>query len=173
MTRGRSVASGVGLAVLVAVITTALGAQPVRAAVLGIVVGGLLVTLAHARRQVVTWPPPVVPERGAGWYPASLLEAAISQSASDPTSFDSRLRPRLRRLAEGRLQRLGVGWDDANAREVLGGGVHDLLSDGFTPAGPRAVRQVMDSVEALDVRIAEVKGSVDTPRLTPNMEAHG
>lgn len=173
MTRGRSVASGVGLAFVVAAITVALGAEPPRAVLLGIVTGALLVTLVPVRREPVVWPPAVVPERAAGWYPASLLEAAISQSTSDPMSFDSRLRPRLRRLVEGRLQRLGLGWDDAHARELLGGGVHDLLSDGLTPAGPRAVRQVLDSVDALDVRIAAAEGSIDTPGSTPNTEAHG
>lgn len=173
MTRGRSVASGVGLAFVVAAITVALGAEPPRAVLLGIVTGALLVTLVPVRREPVVWPPAVVPERAAGWYPASLLEAAISQSASDPTSFDSRLRPRLRRLVDGRLQRLGVGWDDPQARELLGDGVHDLLSDGFTPAGPLAVRQVLERVDALDGRIAAAGRSTDLSSSTPNMEAHG
>lgn len=175
MTRGRSVVAGVALAAVVAGVTLALGAPMPRAVLLGAVTGGLLVTLARVRSDAVAWPAPVVPGRAAGWYPASLLEAAISQSARDPTSFDFRMRPRLRRLVERRLQRLGVPWDDEKARELLGADVHVLLSDGFTSAGPRAVRQVLDRVDALDRLIAAAgPGTVpatDDPT-TPIMEAH-
>lgn len=129
-----------------------LGVPPDRALLLGLAVGGLVAALAQTRGvDSARWPRHVAPSTGAGWHQASLLESALTQSASDPLRFTSRVAPRLRRLAEVRLHRAGMTWETAQARTALGPETYDLLSRPLATApGTTAVRRALDRIEGID-----------------------
>lgn len=83
--------------------------------------------------DTVSWPGPPDVTTAGGWYDVRRLATVLSQWGNRRDVFATRVRPRLRVLAQRRLARLGVRWDDPAARRLLGPDVHGLL-DG--PAAP-------------------------------------
>jgi hypothetical protein len=151
------VARQAGAAPVVALVAVAAPAfvfvVPVRALLLGVAAGALTLALRAVRGiGDISWPGPVDPSSGAGWHQASLLESTLSQAAADPQRFESRVAPRLRRLAEARLHRRGIDWDSAPARSLLGAEIHALLRRPLTSTPPPdAVRRVLDTLDGTEV----------------------
>lgn len=78
----------------------------------------------------VDWTPEPEPTTAGVCLQATSLTDRLTQAATDPRRFASRIRPRLRRLALDRLRRK-EGIDDLadpRARDVLGADLHDLLT---------------------------------------------
>lgn len=87
------------------------------------------------RPEPVDWEPRIDRDETGGWYEVRRMVSMLRQAGDQQEVFDTKLRPRLRRVAESRLARLGVGWGDDRARRLLGPDVHDLLSH-RSPARP-------------------------------------
>lgn len=78
----------------------------------------------------VDWAPEPEPQTAGVCLQASSLADRLAQAAADPHRFDTRIRPRLHRLAVDRLRRTaGIeDLDDPRARDLLGADLHDLIT---------------------------------------------
>lgn len=110
------------------------GVVPLDAVLLGSLVAlALLLPRWVGDPDAAGWPGPAVPTAVGGWYEVRRLGNLLGRSDARRDTFTTRVRPRLRVVAERRLARLGVRWGEPAARRLLGPDVYDLL-DG--PAGP-------------------------------------
>jgi hypothetical protein len=116
------------------------GVVPLDAALLASLVAlALLLPRWVGDPDAAGWPGPGVPTTVGGWYEVRRLGNVLGRSDARRDTFATRVRPRLRVVAERRLARLGVRWDEPAARRLLGPDVYDLL-DG--PGGsPRSANR--------------------------------
>ena len=132
MSRLRAALLGVLVAGLVVVGTYFSAGMPLFWAVLvALPVGAVVVVVALVSDVFdVDWTPePDKPATGVCMYAASLADR-LAQAAGDQHRFDTRVRPRLRRVALDLLRRKEniTDLDDPRARELLGADLHDLLT---------------------------------------------
>jgi hypothetical protein len=85
---------------------------------------------------------------------ASALGARLADAEADQQRFVSRIRPRLQKLALGRIRRRpgcgDVGLDDPAARELLGADLHRLLTDpAATLPNPARLAELLTRLEEL------------------------
>lgn len=132
MSRLRAGLLGAFVALLVAVGAHFAAGMPVVWAVLvALPVGAVAVVVALVSDVFdVDWTPePDRPGAGVSLHAASLA-GRLAQAAGDRHRFDTRIRPRLRRIALDMVRRKENidDLDDPLAREVLGADLHDLLT---------------------------------------------
>ncbi|MEU5691626.1 hypothetical protein [Actinosynnema sp. NPDC020468] len=89
---------------------------------------GLLVARLP-RATDVLWAPPPEPRSGVVTTQAGTLASRLAEAHEDPSRFGTRIRPRLRALAEARLRHLGItDLADPAARAALGPELHHFLT---------------------------------------------
>jgi hypothetical protein len=127
-----------------------LGAPVEWAVLVALPVAALVLLLARLPRATdIAWSP--LPEHSAGATSgqASTLASRLDEASRDHDRFRSRVRPRLRALAEARLRQRGVA-TLAEGRPLLGDDAYRLLTDpNATMPNPGALAEVLDRLEDL------------------------
>ena len=127
-----------------------LGASVEWAVLLALPVAALALLLARLPRATdIAWSPLPAHSSGATSVQASTLASRLDEASRDHDRFRSRVRPRLRALAEARLRQRGVP-TLAEGRPLLGDAAYRLLTDpNATLPNPRALAEVLDRLEDL------------------------
>jgi hypothetical protein len=127
-----------------------LGAPVEWAVVVALPVAALVLLLARLPRATdIAWSPLPAHSSGATSVAASTLASRLDEASRDRDRFTSRVRPRLRALAEARLRQRGVA-TLAEGRPLLGDAAYRLLTDpDATMPNPRALAEVLDRLEDL------------------------
>lgn len=147
--RPRQVWLPLAIGILSGLVAWLLGVVPSDAVLIGLlVVVGLVLPRLIGPPAEVGWPQSSDATAAGTWYDVRRLGTLLRQSNERRDVFPARIRPRLRVVAERRLARLGVGWDDPAARRLIGPDVHDLLAGPSLPptAGDRAPLTVTELV---------------------------
>ncbi len=127
-----------------------LGAPLGWAALVALPIAALVLLLGRLPRVLdITWAPLPAHPSGATSVQASTLAGRLDEASRDRDRFTSRVRPRLRALAEARLRQRGVT-TLAEGRPLLGDDTYRLLTDpNATMPTPRALAEVLDRLEDL------------------------
>lgn len=128
-----------------------LGVQGWRPILVGVVVAAFLLWAPRFWPQGIHLPWPRAGGRvySGGSQQVSRLASSLVQRADSKRLPDPALQYRLRRLAVARLHRLGVGWNDARALELLGD-VHGVLTADTFVADLAEVERIVAAIERLD-----------------------
>ena len=124
LTVATGVLAGIGLRVLGGLLTpwAVLLAVPIAAVT--------MVGLLAPRGAEPIWAPLPEPAGRATEHQAASLASRLAEAAEYPTRFQTRVQPRLRRLALAKLRRAGIEeLDDPRAAAVLGARMHRLVTD--------------------------------------------
>lgn len=127
-----------------------LGAPVGWAVVVALPVAALVLLLARLPRATdIAWSPLPARASSATSGQASTLAGRLEEASRDRDRFLSRVRPRLRALAEARLRQRGIS-TLAEGRSLLGEDAYRLLThpDAALPH-PRALAEVLDRLENL------------------------
>jgi hypothetical protein len=127
-----------------------LGAPLGWAALVALPVAALVLLLARLPRATdIAWSPLPAHASSATSGQASTLASRLDEASRDRDRFLSRVRPRLRALAEARLRQRGVT-TLAEGRSLLGDDAYRLLTDpNAAMPNPRALAEVLDRLENL------------------------
>ncbi|HEX6347683.1 hypothetical protein [Umezawaea sp.] len=120
------------------------------AVVVALPVAALALLLARLPRAAdITWSPLPSHAPGATSVAASTLASRFDEASRDRDRFLSRVRPRLRAVADARLRQRGVTTLE-QGRDLLGEDVYRLLTDpNATMPDPRALAELLDRLETL------------------------
>jgi hypothetical protein len=132
------------------------GVQGWRPVLIGLVVTGLLLWARQYWPQgtYLAWPLVGHRIRGGGSHQVARLARTIAGQAR-PDATDPGLQFRLRRLAGAKLHRLGVGWDDPRAAEMLGHDVYAALNAQRFGPGVKGVEVIVAAIERVGASAAE------------------
>ncbi|WNV82311.1 hypothetical protein [Umezawaea sp. Da 62-37] len=127
-----------------------LGSPPGWAAVVALPIAGLVLLVARLPRGAdIAWSPLPAHASGATSVVASTLVSRLDEASRDRDRFTTRIRPRLRALAESRLRLRGVT-TLAEGRALLGEDAFRLLTDpDAAMPDPRVLAALLDRLEAL------------------------